>query len=229
MNKSVYSVFTSLSGEASLSGVRTLFIRLKGCNLRCSYCDTVYAQEVDTGTESNRDILNILSSTLIDHTEIKNVVITGGEPLLQLSSDELRRLDIVADKSRATIQIETNGSIPLPLRSTVLQRTSYIMDYKLPSSGVNDLMQVTNFSVLSSKDEIKFVIKDQEDFDKMLEIINTHNLSEKVKWLWVSPCYGVVDMEWLWMSVVNSTIPNLRIQMQIHKIFVPNATPTNEV
>lgn len=230
MNKSVYSHFISLSGESSSSGIRTLFIRLRGCNLRCSYCDTCYAQEITQDPQYIVNIQKLIKDVLSDNPgKIPNVILTGGEPLLQLNSSELSTLDLLVYNLGATLQIETNGSIHLPINSANLKDTSYVMDYKLPSSGVENSMQLSNFNMLSTYDEIKFIIKDAVDFSKMLDIINTYKLSTRVKWIWVSPCYGAVDMEWLWAQVSTAAIPNMRLQLQIHKVFVPNANSIHEV
>lgn len=229
MNKSVYSSFVSLSGESSSSGKRTLFIRLRGCNLRCSYCDTCYAQEVSQDPQYLQDIKKLITTTIKNNNSIVNIIITGGEPLLQLSASDMKALDLLAYDLGVTLQIETNGSISLPVNSGLLKDTSYVIDYKLPSSNEEASMHLENFKRVSMYDEVKFIIKDETDFTQMLNIVNTYSLDTRVKYIWASPCYGVVDMEWLWSQVVASTIPNLRIQVQIHKIFVPNANSTHEV
>ena len=99
MDKSIYSIFTSLSGETSTSGEKTFFIRLRGCNLRCSYCDTAYAQDITTDSQYSVDIMQKLQELIASRSDIKNIILTGGEPLLQLAKYELENLDKLAIKN----------------------------------------------------------------------------------------------------------------------------------
>lgn len=229
MKKSLYSVFVSLSGESSSAGVRTLFIRTRGCNLRCSYCDTAYAQDASNAEEYIQDVRALIIEQLENNPAIRNIILTGGEPLLQFTADDLRDLDKVAIRYNVSIQIETNGSIYLPISTKELKNTCYVMDYKLESSGELSSMASTNFAILSSCDEVKFVVKDETDFNTMIDVITQHSLDTKVRWILVSPLYGVTDLTWLWNQVTTSSVRNLRIQTQLHKLFVPLAGVNFEI
>jgi len=221
--KSVTSIFSSLSGETSSSGARSLFIRCKGCNLRCSYCDTSYSWEIQP--------LNLVDlekevPPLFEKYKYRYVILTGGEPLLQFSTTDIMRLyDICFNFNHDVIlQIETNGSINIPtsIRIRAQSKIQYIMDIKLPSSGMFKNMRFENLHKLSKYDELKFVVADQNDLDTALQLCKDYKI--KCQNIWFSPVAGKCDLQWLWNTIVTIPDPRFRLQMQIHKVVFPNTT-----
>lgn len=161
----VYSIFKSINGEVSpqQQGSLCTFIRLAGCNLRCKWCDTPYAQD------PNNTIRIMTPKKIISKIETKNVVITGGEPLMQEEGlvELLKRLSL-ADYN---VSVETNGSIPI--KRHLYGWANWVVDWKCPSSGMNNKMDIDNFYELGRKDIIKFVINDEKDFKHAVVIITT--------------------------------------------------------
>ncbi len=160
----VKSVFNSIDGEVNYyhQGRCSTFIRFSGCNLKCSYCDTIYAQDKNSGIEmSNEEIL-----MKIEKIGCRKITITGGEPLLQAVN--LSGLLVELDKRNYWVSIETNGSLS-PVQ-TQLNNVTWVMDWKLPSSGMQENMRENNFLYLGGKDFIKFVIGNESDFDRCLEV-----------------------------------------------------------
>ena len=130
-NYKVVEIFSSINGEGTRAGQLAVFVRMQGCNLNCTYCDTKWANEADAKFHwtSTEEILELLRSM-----EIKNVTITGGEPLLQEEIGEL--LEAMAKEENLRVEIETNGSVALDCFHNLLHRPAFTMDYKCPDSGI---------------------------------------------------------------------------------------------
>lgn len=165
----VQAIFDSIDGEANGfdgAGQLTTFIRLKGCQLHCSYCDTKYAQ--------NAEPVNWMTiDEIIQEVHFPKVTITGGEPLLQRT-----RLWPLIDELLTNghiVTMETNGTEP-PLAEidTSFRELRYVVDFKLPSSGVMEHMNSMVFSSLSHNDVIKFVISDEQDYKYAKMLIQEH-------------------------------------------------------
>jgi 7-carboxy-7-deazaguanine synthase len=167
MTLKVNEIFESLQGESSYAGFPCLFIRLTGCNLRCSWCDTKYAYE--EGKEMQAD--EIIS--LINSSKTGLIEFTGGEPLLQ--KEELIKV-INGIDSLKTILIETNGSISL---RDIPERVVKIMDIKLAGSGEGKRFMLENLNYLTKIDEIKFVLRDIYDYNEFREYYIKYQLGEK--------------------------------------------------
>lgn len=203
----VCETFASLQGESTHAGRKCFFIRLSGCNLNCSYCDTLYGRSFDAGEERSLDSLvrEALDSGL------KLVEITGGEPLCSQETPAL--CQALLDKGFEVL-IETNGSLSLaPLPSQVRK----IVDCKLPGSGMHRHNLYSNYSLLQKHDEVKFVISDRNDFDFACGIIEKYDLVSFTPNLIASPVWGKVTFEELSSWVIGSPLP-LRMQLQMHKI-----------
>lgn len=174
----VNELFKSLDGETNqfYQGRQTIFIRLADCNLDCFYCDTKYAK--DTVASYNMDLTQILLK--LDRTSnIKNVTITGGEPLIQ--KEELFDLIKLLDANNYNVSIETNGSIAIPI-VPFSDRISFVIDYKLPSSAMQKHMHIDTFYLAREWDWIKFVIAHKQDYDmakKMMANIRFRNPSSR--------------------------------------------------
>lgn len=160
----LYSVFASIDGEVNYFGQGSLcvFIRLGGCNLRCSYCDTIYAQDL-VADRPDSSIGRVLHK-IEQYQNINKITITGGEPLLQKEDVANLCRELWAKKYNVTI--ETNGSILV--EPWLYYGARFVVDWKLPSSGMTHEMAPDNFRFLNEKDFIKFVISDKADFEQAL-------------------------------------------------------------
>lgn len=150
----VNEIFRSIQGESLYAGFPSLFIRLTGCNLDCSYCDTKYARS--GGNEMTYDeIMEIVTKS----TPFHHITITGGEPLLQTNTSGF--MGLLIDKN-FRVQVETNGSISLWDVPSAVRK---IVDVKTPSSGEDGSFLIENLEFIGKGDEIKFVISDNEDYN----------------------------------------------------------------
>jgi 7-carboxy-7-deazaguanine synthase len=162
----VHSIFTSIDGEVNTyhQGRVSTFLRLAGCNLRCSYCDTERAQLPTQG-----EVLAIEEvAQRIEALGVRKLTITGGEPLLQREGLSRLLYKLKAFEGHHRVTIETNGSLP----PDPLLPVSYVMDYKLPSSGMEDRMNLPHFLELGQQDWLKFVVSDRQDFDWALRVLD---------------------------------------------------------
>ena len=204
----VSEIFYSIQGESSFAGLPCVFIRLAGCNLRCSYCDARYTYEED-GFEKTLD-------ELMDFTGKRPhalVEITGGEPLLQENVYPL--IDLLKEEGR-TVLLETNGSIPL---NRVPAGVIKIMDIKCPDSGMHEKTDFTNLTYLTKQDEIKFVLSSRDDYDWAIKTIERYGLKEKN--LLFSPVEGRLQADRLAEWVLADTL-SVRMQVQLHKVLWPD-------
>ncbi len=205
----VVEQFLSVQGESSYAGKLCWFIRLGGCNLNCSYCDTKYAKRFEDGSLISIDTL--VEKAVASNAEI--IEVTGGEPLLQAKTSELCE-KLVA--TGLTILIETNGSLPLDQLPSGIIR---IMDVKLPSSGESDNICHENFAILEPKDEVKFVIADRADYDFAKNIIEQY-LTTSNREILFSPVWDQITPATLARWVVADKL-QVRVQLQLHKYIWP--------
>lgn len=208
--------FVSINGEGSLAGEPAVFIRFKGCNLCCSYCDTQWANQPDTPAIclSSEEIAKI-----VKNTGIANVTLTGGEPLLQKNLSELTDL-LISQGNK--VEIETNGSISLAELSSAKKRPVFTMDYKLPSSGMESFMCMNNFDFLQKQDTVKFVSGNTKDLKRAWEIIQEYHLCEKCH-VYISPVFGKIQPAEIVDFMIKHKMNNVRLQLQLHKfIWDPN-------
>jgi 7-carboxy-7-deazaguanine synthase len=204
----VCEIFTSIQGESSYAGIPCTFIRMTGCNLRCSYCDTTYAYH--KGTELS--VEEILGE--VKRAGIKLVEITGGEPLLQIEIYPLIKRLIKDDYK---VLVETNGSLSI---KDVDKKAIVILDIKTPGSGMSDKMDLSNIKTLKHTDEVKFVVTDRTDYEWAKEIIYTYDLLHKCSIL-VSPAYGILHCGDLARWMIEDRL-QARLNLQLHKyIFGP--------
>ena len=206
----VCEIFTSIQGESTHAGMLCTFIRLSGCNLRCSYCDTKYAY--DEGAELS--IENVLER--IEEATIRLVEITGGEPLLQ--TDETAGLTTLLLDSGYNVLIETNGTLPI---ESIDGRAIMIMDVKTPASGMSTKNNFANFEYLKKVDEVKFVICDRNDYIWAKNVVLEYGLPKRCTVLF-SPAFGSLEprklVEWILEDRVD-----VRLNLQLHKyIFGPD-------
>lgn len=211
--------FISINGEGTRAGELAVFVRFTGCNLRCSYCDTMWANEPGCPYEemSPAQICEYVRST-----GIKNVTLTGGEPLLQKDMGEL--ISLLISEGGVRVEIETNGAVDLrPFAELSEGRPVFTMDYKLPSSGCEDRMIAENFSVLEAEDTVKFVSGSRADLERAGEIIEKYGLLDRCH-VYFSPVFGKIEPAEIVDFMLNKRMNKARIQIQMHKvIWDPNA------
>jgi len=202
-------IFFSLQGEAARSGLPTVFIRLTGCPLRCTWCDTEYAFTGGTPTR----IEDVLAE--VARYPTRYVCVTGGEPLAQKSC--LPLLKALCDAGH-DVCLETSGALDITL---VDPRVARIMDLKAPGSGETDKNLLSNIADLRQTDEVKIVIASRADYDWAKEIIAAHQLSACCNVV-LSPVAGQLNptdlAEWILADGLA-----VRFQIQLHKLLWSDA------
>lgn len=205
----VCEIFPSIQGESSHAGYPCVFVRLSGCNLRCSYCDTAYAYDEGEYMETGK-----VAETASSYG-IRMIEVTGGEPLLQ---EEARTLMTMLCDRGHDVLLETNGSLDI---AGTDERVCIILDMKTPSSGMSDMMRVQNLILMRRRDDVKFVLSDIDDYLWAKAVIREHSLLERTNVL-LSPVYGVLDPALLAQWIVRDALP-ARLNLQVHKyIFGPD-------
>ena len=202
----VNEIFYSLQGESSHAGRPCVFVRLTGCNLRCTYCDTRYAYE-----EGNAMTVEEIIDRVAAYP-CRLVEVTGGEPLLQKETPALIRA--LLDRGFEVL-LETNGSRDI---SAVDPRCVRIVDIKCPSSGEEGKNDFENFTCLTPQDEIKFVIQNQVDYHYAVEVLAEYKKT-RAKCLppLFSPVFGQMDPAVLAQWILADGLP-VRLQLQLHKV-----------
>ncbi|HYM20670.1 MAG TPA: radical SAM protein [Candidatus Kapabacteria bacterium] len=204
----VNEIFYSIQGEGSRAGERCIFIRLTGCGLRCTYCDTEYAfyegVDLDLG-----DIFRRIAS--YDCTLVE---LTGGEPLEQEAAFLL--MSKLCDRGY-DVMVETGGHIDI---EGVDRRVKRIMDIKTPSSGMSKKNLYSNIEHLTSHDEVKFVIGSREDYEWSREVIAKYDLAKKAGCILFSPVFGDLSLEQLAAWVIEDSL-DVKMQVQLHKLIWP--------
>ncbi|MDE7264017.1 MAG: putative 7-carboxy-7-deazaguanine synthase QueE [Anaeroplasmataceae bacterium] len=205
----VVEKFISINGEGIRQGQLAVFIRFANCNLRCVYCDTIYSYDHPKYTEES--INEIVDYILF--TGIKNVTLTGGEPLIQ---PEIKELLESLSRHDLYIEIETNGSISiLPYRN--IKNVSFTLDYKTPYSMEETKMEVDNYKYITNGDTVKFVCGDKADLIRSKEIMDQFDLYQKTNCI-ISPVFGVIDPQDIVDFMKEYALNSVRIQLQIHKL-----------
>ncbi len=199
----INEIFYSIQGESTYVGCPTVFIRLTGCNLRCTYCDTKYSYY--EGEWIN--LSEIISQVKLHNT--KYICITGGEPLLQKGIYQL--MACLCDEE-FKVSLETSGSKDC---SHVDSRVKIILDLKTPSSGEVDKNYYENLNFIPPGSEIKFVIGTKEDFDWSENICSQYSLFEKYTVLY-SPSHNLAHPKWLAEQILQKK-SSARLQLQQHK------------
>ncbi|MFP4417298.1 MAG: radical SAM protein [Chitinivibrionales bacterium] len=200
----VSELFTSIQGESTHVGRPCFFIRLAGCNLRCVYCDTVYACDQEGYDYSVDRLINFAGEQKIPLVEI-----TGGEPLLQSETPELCRRLL---ENNFTVMIETNGTLDI---GAVPANCIRIVDVKCPDSGEKDSFLLTNLDKLNASDELKFVLSSREDFDWALHFVAHHKLQDICTILF-SPNLQRLVPSHLVSWILDCRAP-VRLGLQLHK------------
>lgn len=200
----VNEIFHSIQGESSRAGFPMAFVRLAGCNLRCNYCDTVYAYEEGTRMEIGE------LTERVGSYGCRAVEITGGEPMTQKGAADLAGRFV---KLGYGVMMETNGSVDL---SPVPKEVKKIVDIKLPGSGAGGSFLYENLKQITSHDELKFVCSSRDDFDWMISEIEKRDLLSICP-VNVSIAAGKIDPAEFAGWILKSG-KNLRLNLQLHKI-----------
>ena len=200
----INEIYLSVQGESTHTGLPCIFIRLTGCNLRCSWCDTAYAFHEG----KNMSIDEILQK--VENFGIHLVEITGGEPLMQDNVYTLMRRLI---ENGYKVMLETGGSISL---ERVPKDVIKIMDLKCPGSGEQDKNNLDNLKLLAPHDEVKFVILDKKDYEWSRDIIKKYKINETAHILF-SPVFDKLELKEMVKWILEDRLP-VRLQTQLHKI-----------
>jgi 7-carboxy-7-deazaguanine synthase len=208
----ITEIFHSLQGETSLSGVPFAFIRLTGCNLRCSYCDSSYSFKGGSKMSIDDVLLRIKPYG------VKHVLLTGGEPLLQ------RQTPALLERLRTEgyqVSIETHGEVSI---EKVAGRARIILDIKTPSSGMSRGGYKNNLPMLRKSDEVKFVIASESDYEWAREIVLAGEipteeilLSPAVQSKGMPGAFPGIKPRWLAEKILEDRLP-VRMQLQLHKL-----------
>jgi 7-carboxy-7-deazaguanine synthase len=205
----VSEIFHSIQGESSRVGLPTVFIRLTGCPLRCTWCDTEYAF---SGGEmmSQAEILGRVAAY-----DCNTVCVTGGEPLAQKACQPL--LGALCDAGYS-VSLETSGALDI---GSVDPRISRIMDLKAPGSGEETKNRWPNCDLLTPHDEIKIVLASRADYDWAVEASRQRRLFERCP-VYFSPVQGQLDPALLAQWILDDRLP-VRFQLQLHKVLWGNS------
>jgi 7-carboxy-7-deazaguanine synthase len=204
----VNEIFYSIQGESTQAGRPCVFVRLTACDLRCTWCDTAYAFHEG----SKRTVDDVLAE--VEGYDCPLVEITGGEPLLQ--DDVYPLMDALLARGR-TVLLETGGHRSIARVPTDVVR---IMDVKCPASGEAERNDWSNLEVLTTRDEVKFVIQDRTDYEFALDIVGRHGLAARCAAVLFSPVKGVLDPVTLSEWMLADRVP-ARLQIQLHKLLWP--------
>ena len=200
----VNEIFHSIQGESTYAGEPCVFVRLTACDLRCSWCDTPYA--FHEGSKMSID--EVL--TQVDRFGCPTVEITGGEPLLQ--KDVYPLMERLLEGGRR-VMIETGGHRSIEHVPAGVIR---IVDVKCPGSGEAAKMDWENLRRVSSRDQVKFVIKDRGDYEYARAVVAREGLAGRVEAILFSPVHGVLDARQLAEWILADRLP-VRLQLQAHK------------
>lgn len=199
----INEIFRSIQGETSFAGLPFVFVRLTGCNLRCSYCDTQYAYD----ERNEMPISSIIDK--VDSFGLKSVCVTGGEPLSNHNTPVLVRELL---NRNYTVLVETNGSYDV---SVLPEGTIRILDVKCPDSGMSHKMCWQNIAHLTKRDEVKFVLSSRNDYEWARSMITKYHLTE-IAHILMLPVYGMIQPSFIASWILEDHI-NVRLQLQMHK------------
>lgn len=200
----VTEVFCSLQGEGNTAGLPTVFVRLTGCPLRCSYCDSAYAFH---GGENRA--LDALTDEVTGYG-VRHVCVTGGEPLAQPGC--LGLLERLCDVGHS-VSLETSGALDI---AAVDARVTRVVDLKTPASGEHHRNRWDNLKRLTARDQVKFVLCDRADYEWARAVVERERLAATCEVLF-SPVWETLPARDLADWVVADRLP-VRMQLQLHKI-----------
>jgi 7-carboxy-7-deazaguanine synthase len=213
----ITEIFKSIQGEGTRAGLPCIFVRLAGCNLRCTWCDTAYAFYGGTKQSVDEVIEKVRALSGGDTGRINLLEITGGEPLLQPEAPALAERLLAAGYK---VMIETSGERFI---GVLPREVIKIVDVKCPDSGEADTFDMKNLEALGPNDEIKFVISTRRDYDFAREFTTRHELSKRVHEVLFSPVFPDPAGGWPGLEarelaewILAEGLP-VRIGLQLHK------------
>jgi 7-carboxy-7-deazaguanine synthase len=200
----INEIYASIQGESSHTGLPCIFIRLTGCNLRCTWCDTAYAfhKGDDFTVEETMQKVETFSLPLVE--------ITGGEPLMQ--EDVYPLMDKLLEKGYR-VMLETGGALPI---DKVPEEVIKILDIKCPGSGEEKKNHLENLKFLAPHDEVKFVLLDRADYEWSRDLLQKYDLPSSTQVLF-SPVFDKLDLKDLSKWILEDRLP-VRLQTQLHKV-----------
>ena len=226
----ITEIFKSVQGEGTRAGLPCVFVRLTGCNLRCTWCDTAYA--FHGGKKASvEEVLGRVDELCGRRAEqngaeaaVPLVELTGGEPLLQ---EEIYPLAEALVKRGYTVMIETSGERFVGrLPAEVIK----IVDVKCPDSGEADTFDMQNLQAVDGKDEIKFVLSTRRDYEFAREFVREHELAKRVRQVLFSPAFADPNGKWEGLEpralvewILADGLP-VRLGLQLHKFIWHPAT-----
>ena len=201
----ITEIFKSIQGESTYAGLPCIFIRLTGCNLRCTWCDTEYS--FHGGKKMTLDEV----MQRVDDFAGKLVEITGGEPLLQKEVYPL--MDRLLAENYQVL-LETSGERPI---HKVPPEVVKIVDVKCPDSGEADTFAMKNLESLGPHDQVKFVIGTRRDYEFARDFTRRHDLGVRVSAVFFSPVHGEIDLPQMAQWIIDDQLENVRFGSQLHK------------
>ena len=226
----ITEIFNSIQGEGTRAGLPCVFVRLTGCNLRCTWCDTAYAFHGGTRMSIEQvlarvdDLAGRNSDSAGGQINVPLVELTGGEPLLQ---EEIYPLAEELLSAGYTVLIETSGE---RYAGKLPKEVIKIMDVKCPDSGEADTFDMKNLEVLGSGDEVKFVLSTRRDYEFARQFTREHRLAERVRQVLFSPVFDDPEGKWQGLEpkklvewILEDRMP-VRLGLQLHKFVWDPAT-----
>lgn len=221
--------FVSVNGEGRAAGKLAAFIRFTGCNLECSYCDTMWANAPVAADRAERVSVADLVAWARE-TRVECITLTGGEPVLQPELPRLVRA-LLAEPGPLgrglRVEIETNGAADLCELASLREECAslpgslaFTVDWKLPASGMEDRMLRENFALLDARDTVKFVCGGEGDLVRMLEVSRELGLPNRVP-VYLSPVFGRLDPARIVDFMQDNNLTWATAQLQLHKIIWP--------
>ncbi|MBR1741111.1 MAG: putative 7-carboxy-7-deazaguanine synthase QueE [Lachnospiraceae bacterium] len=207
----IVEIFESINGEGLKAGELSAFVRMKGCNLDCSFCDTAWAKEKDAEATymTTSEILEEIASF-----GVKNVTLTGGEPM---EKKGIFSLIMALVDHGYQVEVETNGSIDLREYALLSDIVSFTIDYKLPGSGMEEKMLLENFLCFGEKNVIKFVVTDRTDLERAYALCEDELRETRCR-IYLSPAFGKIEPEEIVEFMKEKKWTEARLQLQLHKI-----------
>ncbi len=226
----ITEIFKSIQGEGTRAGLPCIFVRLTGCNLRCTWCDTAYAfhggKKMSVGEVLSRvdELAERFAETPGVQVSVPLVELTGGEPLLQ---EEIYPLAEKLISAGYTVMIETSGERFI---GSLPQEVIKIVDVKCPDSGEPDTFEMRNLEALSGNDEVKFVLSTRRDYEFARDFTAQHGLTRRVKQVLLSPVFEDPQGKWQGLEprmlvewILEDGLP-VRLGLQLHKFIWDPAT-----
>lgn len=208
----IAETFLSINGEGTHAGQLAYFIRFTGCNLRCDYCDTKWAQDISAARA------RLTAQQLyrqVRESGAKNVTVTGGEPMIQDGIGEL--LELLCRDPELYVEVETNGSVDLSPYLQSACRPSFTMDYKLSASGMEQHMCHANLPLLTMQDTVKFVCGSTADLERAQEVTAQYDLTAHTH-VYLSPVFGAIEPADMVEFMKAHHMTGVTLQIQLHKV-----------